>query len=227
MPEIMMLVFISICFLAAAIQLFDAELYQYHKTSVLITVIVIDPNFMFFNIWHSSNYIVILIADNSFVPKVCDLWLIILNNVTFLLATKLKFFEKGKFFSGGKSPFCGVTGTLCFRLQLTLSMDFKARVNTQLPVLCSPLHIMMVNSDCSGQVLVPILHLGIVRLLLEWPPNVTFGLLADLNPPPCGPEPNAQLTELSRPASRKELFSVPRSYTLRYVYQLKFYPTTE
>ena len=36
-------------------------------------------------------------------------------------------------FCGDKSPFCGATGTLCFRLQLTPSMGFKARVDAPLP----------------------------------------------------------------------------------------------
>ena len=55
------------------------------------------------------------------------------------------------FFCGDNSPFCGATGTLCFGLHL---MGFKARVD---PVI----------SDCSGQVLVLICNLGMMRLLLE------------------------------------------------------------
>ena len=39
------------------------------------------------------------------------------------------------FFLMNRCPFCGVTGTLCFRLQKTLLMGFKARVNLSLPVL--------------------------------------------------------------------------------------------
>ena len=40
------------------------------------------------------------------------------------------------YFCGDKSPFCGATGTLCFGLQLTLPMGFKARVDPSSPVLC-------------------------------------------------------------------------------------------
>ena len=38
-------------------------------------------------------------------------------------------------FCGDKSPFCGATGTLCFGLQLTLPMGFKARVDAPPSVL--------------------------------------------------------------------------------------------
>ena len=36
---------------------------------------------------------------------------------------------------------CRTTSTLCFRLQLTLSMDFKARVHAALPALYLSLHV--------------------------------------------------------------------------------------
>ena len=39
-------------------------------------------------------------------------------------------------------PFCGATGTLCFGLKLTLSMDSKTRMNPLSLSLCSPFHIM-------------------------------------------------------------------------------------
>ena len=63
------------------------------------------------------------------------------------------------------SPFCGTTGTLCFGLQLTLPMGFKARVDAPpaLSVICAQ-WIVRVHSDDPGQDLVPILHLGMVRL---------------------------------------------------------------
>ena len=72
-------------------------------------------------------------------------------------------------FCGDKSPFCAATGTLCFRLQLTLPMGFKARVDPSLSALCSCLNIMIlrVNSEFPGLGLVPILHLGMVRLPLQ------------------------------------------------------------
>ena len=63
----------------------------------------------------------------------------------------------------------------CFGLWVILSMDFKARVDLSSPALCSHLRIMIlrVNSEFPGQGLVPVLHLDMVRLLLEWLPNVT------------------------------------------------------
>ena len=80
-------------------------------------------------------------------------------------------------FCGDKSPFCGVTGTLCFGLWLTLPMGFKARVDPSLPAFYSHLCVMILRVNFEfpgqGQSLVPILHLGMVRLLLEWQPNVT------------------------------------------------------
>ena len=77
-------------------------------------------------------------------------------------------------FCGDKSPFCGATGALCFRHQLTLPMGFKARVDPSSPTLCSHLHIIIFSQLwISRPGHVPILHLGMVRLLLEWPPNVT------------------------------------------------------
>ena len=50
------------------------------------------------------------------------------------------------------SPFCGTTGTLCFILQLTLPMCFKARVDPLSPMLCSRLCVMIlkVNSEFPG-----------------------------------------------------------------------------
>ena len=73
-----------------------------------------------------------------------------------------------------QSSFCGATGTLCFGW-LTLPMDFKARVDPSLPALCSHLHVMIlrVNSEFPGLGLVPVLHLDMMRLLLEWLPHVT------------------------------------------------------
>ena len=64
---------------------------------------------------------------------------------------------------------CGATGTLCFGLQLTLPMGFKARVDALLPVLSVAYTqwILRVNSDFPNQGLVLILHLGVVRLPLE------------------------------------------------------------
>ena len=69
----------------------------------------------------------------------------------FARPVRLWFFKKN--FYGDKSPFCGATGALCFGLQLTLSVDFKARVDSSLPTLCSHLHVMIllrVNSEFPG-----------------------------------------------------------------------------
>ena len=52
-----------------------------------------------------------------------------------------------------------------------LPVSFKARVDPSSPALCSHLCIMILlrgNSEFPS-----LLHLGMVRLLLEWPPNVT------------------------------------------------------
>ena len=69
-------------------------------------------------------------------------------------------------------------GSLCFRFLLILPEGFKVRVDPSSPVLCSrlPVMILRVNSEFPDLGLVPILHLGMVRLLLEWPPNVTSGM---------------------------------------------------
>ena len=64
------------------------------------------------------------------------------------------------FFCGYKSPFCGATGALCFGLWLTLPVGFKARVDPSSPTLYSHLCVMILR----------------VRVLLEWPPNVTSGI---------------------------------------------------
>ena len=45
-------------------------------------------------------------------------------------------------FCRDKSPFYRATGILCFEIQLTLPMGFKARVDAPLPVLYSHLRIM-------------------------------------------------------------------------------------
>ena len=71
-------------------------------------------------------------------------------------------------FCDEKSPFCGATAALCFRLQLTLPMVFKARVNPSSPMCCSHSQLWISKPRHA-----PILYLGTVRLLLEWPPNVT------------------------------------------------------
>ena len=81
-------------------------------------------------------------------------------------------------------PFCGATGTPCFGLRLTPLMGFKARVDVPSPALnvtCA-LWILGVNSDFPSQGLVSILHLGMVRLPQEWPPNVTSGTAGRFEP---------------------------------------------
>ena len=58
-----------------------------------------------------------------------------------------------KVFWGDKSLFCGATSALCFGLQLTLPVGFKARVAPSSPALCSRLHVMIllrVNSEFPG-----------------------------------------------------------------------------
>ena len=72
-------------------------------------------------------------------------------------------------FCSDKPPFCRATGTFCFRLWLTLPMGFKARVDAPFSALSFYLHVMIlkVNSHCPDQILVPILHLRMVRLSLE------------------------------------------------------------
>ena len=85
------------------------------------------------------------------------------------------FFFCKKLFMVTMSPFCGATGTICFRLWLTPLMGFKARVDVPSPSLsftCAQ-WVLGVNSNFPGQGLVPILHIGMVRVLLEWLPNVT------------------------------------------------------
>ena len=59
---------------------------------------------------------------------------------------------------------CGATGALCFGLWLTLPMGLA---DAPSPALCSRVCLMILraNSDYPGLVLVPILHLGMVRVL--------------------------------------------------------------
>ena len=47
---------------------------------------------------------------------------------------------------GDKSPFCGATGSVCFGLQLTLSMGFNARLDAPSPAFFSCLHTMILKS---------------------------------------------------------------------------------
>ena len=87
-------------------------------------------------------------------------------------------------FCGDKSPFCGVARILCFRLWLTLPMGFKVRVDPSLLVLYCHLYIMIlrVNSEFSGPGLIPILHLVMVRLPLEWLLIVTSRMAGRFKP---------------------------------------------
>ena len=50
-------------------------------------------------------------------------------------------------------------------------------MDAPLPVLCSHFCIMVlrINADYPGRSLVPVLHLGMMRLLPEWTPSVTSG----------------------------------------------------
>ena len=68
------------------------------------------------------------------------------------------------YFCGDKSPFCGATGALCFRLRLTLLVGFKARVDPSSPALCSHLHVLIVrvNSEYLG------LDLSQFYALVQW-----------------------------------------------------------
>ena len=80
--------------------------------------------------------------------------------------------------------FCGATGTLCFEFWLIVSIGFKAKVDLSSPMLCSCLHVWIISVDSEfadlGQV--PVLHLGMVRLPLEGPLNVTFRTTATFEP---------------------------------------------
>ena len=93
-------------------------------------------------------------------------------------------------------------------------MSFKARVDPSLPVLCSCLRVMIflqVNSEFPGLDMSPILHLGTVRLPLEWLPNATSRItgrdkirtqdLAAQSPADALP------TELSQPATITQITS--------------------
>ena len=52
---------------------------------------------------------------------------------------------------GGKSPFSGATGTLCFGLLLILPTGFKARVNATFPSFFYHLRIMILKVNSDGQ----------------------------------------------------------------------------
>ena len=66
--------------------------------------------------------------------------------------------------------------------------------------------ILRINPEFPGQGLVPNLHLGMVRLLLEWLPSVTSWVSGILKPWPCRPKPDALPTELSWLANLSRLY---------------------
>ena len=82
---------------------------------------------------------------------------------------KIEFFFFFIYFCGNKSPFCGATGALCFRLWLTLPVGFKVRVDPSSLVLCSCLRVMIlrINSEFPGLGLSQCYTLVKVRLPLE------------------------------------------------------------
>ena len=91
--------------------------------------------------------------------------------------------------------FCGATDALSFGLRLVLPMGFKVRVDPSSPALWSCLR----TQSQPWIPLVPILHLGMVRLP-QWLLSVTPGFADRFeNPGPRDPKPAALLTELSRP----------------------------
>ena len=78
-------------------------------------------------------------------------------------------------FCGDKSLFFwGVTGTLCFRLHLTLPMGFKARVDAPLFELCSQLRVMIlrVNSESNAEFISCSRILLCNRHHLDWNPQM-------------------------------------------------------
>ena len=106
---------------------------------------------------------------NNFVPNSINM---LLGRKDTCSGTESEMFVVVFFFKnvyGDKSPFCGATDTLCFELWLTMPMGVKARVDASSPALCSHLCVIIlrVNSEFPGLGLVPILHFGMVRLLLE------------------------------------------------------------
>ena len=82
--------------------------------------------------------------------KLSNLQVKLPQKMPFLCSKNLNFFLK---FLLGQGPFCGATGTLCFRLQMTLPMSFKVRVDQSLPALFCHLCTMIprVISGCQVQ----------------------------------------------------------------------------
>ena len=87
-----------------------------------------------------------------------------------LISAKWGYFtEFLKAFCGDKSLFCGATGTLCFRLQLTLPMGFKARVNAPslAPYVTCTQRILGVKSDQAGARTINLSHVQFHINLVE------------------------------------------------------------
>ena len=89
---------------------------------------------------------------------------------------------------------------------------WKARVDPSLPALYSHLYIMIlrVNSELSGLSLVPILHLGMMRL--EWPPNVTSRMAGRFKPTSSCPKAHCSTNRalVSQLLACREGFYLPR-----------------
>ena len=67
----------------------------------------------------------------------------------------------------------------CSMFWTSVDLGFKARVDPSSPMLCSHLHVMILPQSqlwISKPRPVPVLHLGMVRLPLEWLPKVTSGI---------------------------------------------------
>ena len=66
---------------------------------------------------------------------------------TSLLYRDLRFITSVDFNLGLIFSFGGTTGTVCFKLGITLLMSFKARVNSPTPVLFTHLHVIILRPN--------------------------------------------------------------------------------
>ena len=93
----------------------------------------------FFALWKSFNTRSTSLFTLQFSPSTANVHL---KKQTKVINTELSFFLK---FLLDRGPFCGATGSLRFRLGMTLPMSFKARVGSLLPALFSCLHATIKN----------------------------------------------------------------------------------
>ena len=139
--------------------------------------------------------------SNSTILRI--LFLVLVSENVVLFQTSFCLFLS---FAVTMSPFCGATGTLCFRLWLTPPNSQGGCTITW--ALCH-WHIMDPQSQLwlPRPNLVPILHLGMVRLPLEWLPNVTSRTAGTFEPTTSHPKAHCS-TDWAIPAGLKVLFSV-------------------